>query len=94
MAREFVKLGFYMGVGGPVTHKNNKKIKKMMHEIGISHILVETDSPYLAPEGKRFEINTPSNISHVIRKIAEELDMNEDEVIEITSKNAKELFKI
>ena len=94
MAREFVKLGFYMGVGGPVTHKNNKKIRKMIHEIGISHILVETDSPYLAPEGKRFEINTPSNISHVIRKIAEELDMNEDEVIEITSKNAKELFKI
>ena len=45
MAQEFVKLGFYIGVGGPITHTNNKKTRKMVREIDISHILVETDSP-------------------------------------------------
>ena len=53
MAKEFIKLGFYIGVGGPVTHKNNKKIRKTVKTAGIEHILVETDSPYLAPEEKR-----------------------------------------
>lgn len=94
MAREFVKLGFHIGVGGPVTHKNNKKIRKTLNEIGIGHILVETDSPYLSPEEKRGEANTPLNIGYVIQKIAEELDMNEEDVTEMTAQNAKELFKI
>ena len=94
MAKEFIKLGFYMGIGGPVTHTNNKKIRKTVNEIGINHILVETDSPYLAPEEKRGEKNTSLNLKYVIRKIAEELDMKEDEVMRITTENAKRLFKL
>lgn len=94
MAKEFVKLGFYIGIGGPVTHTNNKKMRKTLREIGISHILVETDSPYLAPEEKRGEKNTSMNLKYVIRKIADELDMNDDEVIEITAENARNLFGI
>jgi TatD DNase family protein len=94
MAREFIKLGFYMGIGGTVTHTNNKKTRKMLNEIGIEHILLETDSPYLPPEEKRGEMNTPLNIKYIIRKIAEELNIEESEVIEITAKNAKRLFKI
>ncbi|MER2013931.1 MAG: TatD family hydrolase, partial [Methanobrevibacter sp.] len=58
MAQEFVKLGFYMGIGGPITHNNNKKIRKTVKKIDINHILVETDSPYLTPEEKRGEKNT------------------------------------
>ena len=50
MAQEFIKLGFYIGIGGPVTHNNNKKIRKMLKRIDINHVLLETDSPYLAPE--------------------------------------------
>ena len=94
MAREFVKLGFYIGIGGPVTHANNKKMRKVVKEIGINHMLVETDSPYLAPEEKRGEMNTPLNLKYIIGKIAKELDMTEDEVIETTTENAKSLFKL
>ena len=94
MAREFIKLGFYMGVGGPVTHKNNKKIRKMLKSADIKHILLETDSPYLTPEEKRGEKNTPMNLKYIIKSIAEELDLKEDEVIEITTQNARKLFGI
>ena len=94
MAREFVKLGFYIGIGGPVTHANNKKMKRVVKEVGIGHMLVETDSPYLAPEEKRGEMNTPLNLKYIIGKIAEELGMKDDEVIEITTENAKSLFKL
>ena len=94
MAQEFIKLGFYIGIGGTITHKNNKKVKEMIKKIGINHILLETDSPYLAPEEKRGEQNTSLNLKYIIRKIAEELDIEEDEVIEITTENAQTLFKI
>ncbi|WP_405293514.1 TatD family hydrolase [Methanobrevibacter sp.] len=94
MAKEFVKLGFYIGIGGPITHINNKKARKTLRQIGINHILVETDSPYLTPEEKRGEINTPLNLKYIVGKIAEELDMNEDKVMDITTENAKDLFKI
>ncbi len=94
MAQEFIKLGFYIGIGGPVTHNNNKKIRKILKRIDINHILVETDSPYLPPEEKRGEENTPMNLKYITGKIAEEMDMDEDKVIEITTENAQTLFKI
>ena len=94
MAREFIKLGFYIGIGGPVTHTNNKKTRKLVNNVDIKHMLVETDSPYLTPEEKKGEINTSLNLKYIIGKIAEELDMNEDKVMRITTDNAKKLFKI
>lgn len=94
MAREFIKLGFYIGIGGPITHTNNKKIRKMVKKIDIGHMIVETDSPYLSPEEKRGEKNTSLNLKYIIRKLALELDMEENEVMEITTENAKELFGI
>lgn len=94
MALEFIKLGFYIGIGGPITHTKNKKTGKTVKNVGIGHMLVETDSPYLTPQEKMGEKNTPLNLKYVIRKIAEELDMQEDEVIEKTTQNAKRLFGI
>ena len=94
MAKEFIKLGFHIGIGGTVTHTKNKKTRKMLNEIGIEHILLETDSPYLPPEEKRGEPNTSLNLKYIIRKIAEQLDIEEEEVIEITTNNAQRLFKI
>ena len=94
MAQEFIKLGFYIGVGGTVTHKNNKKTKEMIKRIGINHILLETDSPYLAPEEKRGEQNTSLNLKYIIRKIAEVLDIEEEEILKITTENAQRLFRI
>ena len=94
MANEFIKLGFYIGVGGTITHKNNRKAKETVKKIGIEHIVLETDSPYLAPEEKRGEENTSLNLKYIIRKIAEELAIKEKEVVEITTENAQRLFKI
>lgn len=94
MAQEFIKLGFYIGVGGPVTHTNNKKIRSVLKKIDINHMLVETDSPYLSPEEKKGEKNTSLNLKYIIRKIAEELNLTEEEVIETTTKNAKKLFEL
>lgn len=94
MAKEFIKLGFYIGIDGPITYNNNKKQKEMVKEIDINHILVETDSPYLTPEEKRGEKNTSLNLIYIIRKIAEELNKTEEEMIKITTENAKELFKL
>ena len=94
MAKEFIKLGFYIGIDGPITYNNNRKQKEMIKEIDVDHILVETDSPYLTPEPKRGEKNTSLNLIYIIRKIAEELNYTEDEMINITTNNAKKLFKI
>lgn len=94
MAQQFIKLGFYIGIGGPITHTNNKKTKRMLKKIDINHLLVETDSPYLTPEEKRGEKNTSLNLKYIITKIAEELNMPEDEIIKITTCNAKRLFNI
>lgn len=94
MAREFIKLGFYISVGGPITYSNNKKVRKVVKMIDINHMLVETDSPYMTPEEKRGEQNTSMNLKYIIKKISEELDMNEDDVIEITADNARKLFGV
>ena len=94
MAQEFIKLGFFIGIGGPITHANNKKIRKMVKKIDINHMLVETDSPYLTPEEKKGEENTSLNLKYIIKKIAEELNMKEDDVMKITTENARYLFKI
>lgn len=94
MAVEFIKLGFYIGIAGPVTYVKSRKIKKVVNRVDVNHMLVETDSPYMAPEEKRGEKNTSLNLKYITEKLAQELDMDEDEVIEITTQNAKRLFGI
>ena len=94
MAEQFIKLGFYIGVGGTITHSNNKKTRKMLNNLGINQVVVETDSPYLPPEEKRGEENSPMNLKYIVGKIAEELNMCEEEVIKTTAENAQRLFKI
>ena len=93
MARNFSKSGFFIGVGGTVTHKNNKKVKKSIKEVGIESIVLETDSPYLAPEGSE-GINTPLNLKYIIEGIACELDLRQSDVVKITTRNARNLFNI
>lgn len=94
MALRFINQGFYIGVGGPVTQTNNKKIKRMLEKIDIGNVVVETDSPYLPPEAKTGMANTPMNITLIIEKIAEKFDMDYDEAAEITAENAKRLFQL
>ena len=93
MAKEFIKLGYKLGIGGVLTFKNSN-LYKVIENIDLENILLETDSPYLSPEPFRGKKNIPSNVYYVAKKIAEIKNINVEEVIDITTKNAKELFDI
>lgn len=93
MAREFIKLGFKLGIGGVLTFKNSK-LYKVIENIDLKDIVLETDSPYLSPEPFRGKTNIPSNVYYVAKKIADIKNISIEEVIEITSKNAIEIFDI
>lgn len=92
MAKKFIKLGYKIGVGGVITFKNGKKLKEVVNGIHIKDILTETDSPYLSPDPNRGKENNPSNVYYVIKEIARIKNINEDEVIIISMKNAEEVF--
>ena len=92
MAKEFIKLGYKIGIGGVVTFKNSKKLQEIVKEVDIKNILLETDSPYLSPEPLRGKQNKPSNVSLVATKISELKDISKEEVINITMANSCQLF--
>lgn len=92
MAKEFINLGYYIGVGGVCTFKNAKNIVNVIKNISTEYILLETDSPYLTPEPYRGKINTPKNISIIADKIAEIKQIDSSEVVDVTTDNANALF--
>ena len=92
MAREFIKCGYLIGVGGVVTYKNAKNIINVIKEIELEYVLLETDSPYLTPEPHRSEKNDSSFIPLIARKISEIKEVDVDTVEKITSDNAIRLF--
>ncbi len=94
MAKEFIKLGFKIGIDGPITYKNNKKGLEVVKNIDLKDILLETDSPYLSPEPNRGKENSPLNLIYIAEKIAIIKELPVEEVIEVTTNNAKELYKI
>lgn len=94
MAEEYVKMGFYIGIGGVVTFKNAKKLKDVAAAIPIEKIVLETDCPYMAPEPYRGKRNQSSYIRYVAEKIAELKAMSQEEVIAVTEKNARDLYGI
>ena len=93
MAREFIKLGYKLGIGGVLTFKNSK-LYEVIENIGLENIVLETDSPYLTPEPFRGKKNYPSNVYYVAKKIAEIKNISIEEVLEITTKTAISLFDI
>ncbi|MCD4826686.1 MAG: TatD family hydrolase [Acholeplasmataceae bacterium] len=93
-AMKTVDLGFYIGVDGPITFKNPKDILPIVENIDLKHILVETDSPYLAPMPYRGKRNEPSYLIEVVNKIAEIKKIDAHKVSEITTENAYKLFHI
>ena len=94
MAREFVKLGYYIGIGGVVTFKNSKEIKRVVSGIDVKYLLTETDSPYLAPVPFRGTINKPSYIPLIIDEISKIKCMNKEIIEDIMYKNACSLFSL
>lgn len=96
--RELVKqgldLGFYISFAGPVTFKNSKNVEEIVNMVPINKILIETDSPYLAPEPKRGTRNDSRNIKHIAEKIAEYKGITLEEMAKHTYENAIKVFKI
>ena len=91
MANKFIKLGFYLGIGGVVTFSNSK-LAEVVKNIDLSHIILETDSPYLSPfRGKR---NEPKNIKVIAEKIALIKGVGVNDVAQITSNNVVRLFDL
>jgi TatD DNase family protein len=92
LAREYVKMGFHIGIGGVVTFKNGKKLKEIAEEISLEKILLETDCPYLAPVPYRGKRNSSLYIPHIAQEIAVIKGITYEEVVAQTEQNAKELF--
>lgn len=94
LIKQAIKLGFYISFAGPVTFKNSKNAVEAVKEVPLNRILIETDSPYLAPESKRGTRNDSSNVKYIAQKIAEIKGISLEEISEITFNNAKKIFEI
>ena len=94
MALEYVKMGYYIGVGGVVTFKNGKKLKEVVEAVPLESILLETDCPYLSPVPNRGKRNTSKNLVYVAEEIAAIKGISYEEVVSQTEKNARKMYKI
>ena len=94
MAKKFIPLNAYFGIGGVLTFKNEKKLKEIVQKLDLKYFVLETDSPYLTPEPFRGKKNEPANIKYVAKKIAELKNIEIDEVFKSTTENALTLFDI
>ena len=92
MALEYIKMGYYIGVGGVVTFKNAKKLVETVEAIPLDKILLETDCPYMAPEPYRGKRNYSGYLTYVRNKIAEIKGVSPEEVERVTEENARALF--
>lgn len=92
VAKEYVKMGVFIGVGGVVTYKNAKVLVEVVEKTPIENILIETDSPYLAPHPMRGQRNNSIYLKYITEKIAKIKKILPEEVARITSENAKILF--
>lgn len=94
MAKELSKMGYYISFSGSVTFKNARQLPEAVKAVPLNQLLVETDSPYLAPEPKRGTRNDPTNVLYTAAKIADILNLPLEEAARITFENAKRVYKL
>ena len=94
MIKQALELGYYISFAGPVTFKNSKNAPDIVKMVPLDRILIETDSPYLAPEPNRGKRNDSRNVKFIAQKIADFKEMPIDEIAKITYENAKKIFNI
>lgn len=92
IAREYINMGFYLGIGGVVTFNNAKKLKEVVAYAPLDRILLETDSPYLSPVPYRGKRNSSLNLPYIAQMISEIKEIDYEEVIAVTENNAEKLF--
>ena len=93
-AREYLNMGYYIGIGGVLTFKNAKKLKEVAEYAPLSQIVLETECPYLAPTPFRGKRNDSSMIAYVAEELAAIKNMPVEEVLRITNENGKKLYHI
>lgn len=91
-AQEALSLGLFLGIGGPLTYPKNEKLREALRRIPLSRILLETDCPYLPPQGFRGQRNDPLKVKYVAEALASLVGRPLEEVAEITFQNACKLF--
>ena len=94
MAREYLEMDYYFGIGGVITFQNSKKLKEAVEYIPLDRILLETDSPYLAPEPYRGKRKSSLNLPLVAQAVADLKGISYEKVVEVTQENAMRLFRI
>jgi len=94
MAQEAIKLGYLISIAGPVTFPNARRLHDLVRHLPEESIVLETDCPWLAPQSKRGKRNEPAFVIETAHKVAELKGRRFDEIVEITSQNARRLFRI
>ncbi len=94
MAREYLNMGFFIGIGGVLTFRNGKKLKEVAAFVPMDRIVLETDCPYLSPVPNRGKRNSSLNLPYVVAELARIREISEEEVIQITSQNARRLYRL
>ena len=94
MAKRYIEIGVEISLAGPVTFKNARVPKEVATVIGIDHLMIETDCPYLAPHPFRGKLNEPANVVYIAQEIAKLKNMEIEDVARITTFNAKRMFGI
>lgn len=94
MAAEYVKLGYYIGIGGVVTFKNARKLAEAVEVIPLERLVLETDCPYLSPEPHRGTRNSSLNLTYVAQTLAQLKGVSYDEIIGQTEQNAQAMYRI
>ena len=94
MAREYLNMDYYIGVGGVLTFKNGKKLKEVVEYAPMDKLVLETDCPYLAPVPYRGKRNSSRYLTHVVEAMAEIKGMSIEEVIRVTVENARKLYRL
>ncbi|MFT4106848.1 MAG: TatD family hydrolase [Lacrimispora sp.] len=92
IAREYLNMGYYLGIGGVLTFKNARKLREVVEYMPMEQMVLETDCPYLAPVPNRGKRNSSLNLPYVVKEISVIKGISEEEVIEITNRNGKKLY--
>ena len=94
MAKEYLNMGFYLGIGGVLTFNNAKKLKEVVGYMPLERIVLETDCPYLSPVPNRGKRNSSLNLPYVVEEISRIKQVPAEQIIEITNRNAKQMYRI
>jgi len=94
MARQALELGFYIGIAGPVTYANARKLPEMLPRLPVERLVIETDAPYLTPHPHRGQRNEPAYLPLIARRLAELLRMPLETLATQLTENARQIFRL